>query len=163
MKKKCIRVLITLSAIAVVLTFVWPLSFTALLATDTPLIVCCNEWRITEDGMPEIDEHTYTLAPDSQAYAQIREILSRFSYRRCIRTFVGDNVLEGKNPGYSLQLYSGENGICFGGTGEIDVNARIHRMGLFGSGRAEQLMSEVIAVLETVPEYDGEANGGENT
>ena len=61
-----------------------------------------------------------------------------------------------------LQLFPGENVIVFGGTGEIDVNTRIRRMGLFGSGRAQQLMGDVLAFLEGVPETGSESNGGEN-
>lgn len=166
MKKKWMRALITLAAVAIVLALVWPLSFTKLLCEDEPLLICCNEYTISPEGEPGIDMHTYRLESDSPAYAQIRQILSNYSYRRCLRTFVGDQVLEGNNPGYWLQLYAGENSVILGGTGEICVNTRIHRVGMFTSGRAQKLMREVIAVLADVPEETNganETNGGNNT
>lgn len=163
MKRKWVRVLITIAAIAIAFTLVWPLSFTKLLSEEEPLLICCNEFTISPEGEPGIDMHTYRLEPDSPAYAQIRQILSHYSYRRCLRTFVGDQVLDGNNPGYWLQLYAGENSVILGGTGEICVNTRIHRVGIFTSGRAQKLMREVIAALADVPEETNEANGGNNT
>lgn len=161
-KQKLYRVLITLAAVAVVLTLVWPHSFTTLLSGNEALIIACNEWTIAPDGTPDLSMHSYRIEADSPEYAQMKDVLSRYSYRKCLRTFVGNNVLTVKHPGVSLQLYPGENVIVFGGTAEIDVNTRIHRMGLFTSGRAQQLMEEIIAVLKDIPEETSKTNGGEH-
>ena len=131
---------------------VWPLSFEALIRADEPLFVACHEWTVAEDGKPGIDLHSYTFEPDSPEYEAIVQILAGYSYRRCWRTFIGDNVLDGKNPGYSLQLYSGENSVVLVGTGEIDVNTRIYRMGLFTGRRSQAMMAEIRAVLDGAQE-----------
>ena len=151
MKRKALCAAVALLTGAALAAYFWPLSFTALLKEDEPLWIACNEYTITPQGEADIAMHSYTLEADTDEYAQITEILSRYRYRRAVRTFIGDNVLEGENPGYNLQLYMGENSVILGGTGEIDVNTRIYRMGIWGSGDAQRLMEEIMEVLLEAP------------
>ena len=68
--------------IAVLTVFLWPLSFSNIISDDTELWV--NVRIQHEDG--RIISRGYVFEPDSEASAQIREILDGYSFRRVLLT-----------------------------------------------------------------------------
>ena len=92
-----------------------------------------------------------TYSADSPAFAQIMDILSRYTYRRSFRTLAGAHWMEGNHAGYWLDVYldHGDGRVDFtcGGTGEVLID-RVWRVGYWGDRAELAMMAELAAVLE---------------
>ena len=91
-----------------------------------------------------------TYSTDSPAFAQIMDILSRYTYHRSFRTLAGAHWMEGNHAGYWLHVYldHGNDRVDFtcGGTGEVLID-RVWRVGYWGDRAELAMMDELAAVL----------------
>ena len=89
---------------------------------------------------------------DSQEFAQIMDILSRYTYHRSFRTLAGANNTDGNHAGYWLHVYldHGDDRVDFtcGGTGEVLIDGLAWRVGYWGDRASLDMMAELAAVLE---------------
>ena len=127
----------------------WPHSFADLQpeCDSITLIRSGNDTGVVHAA--PITEETYSS--DSQEFAQIMDILSRYTYHRSFRTLVGAHWMEGNHAGYWLHVYldRGDDRVDFtcGGTGEILIDI-IWRVGYWGDRASLSMMAELAAVLE---------------
>ena len=150
MKKRLILPAFAAAIIIGALVFIYPLSFSKIVADDSELIIVIVEKGdkpVYPNGQVNESTREYRFNPEAEAFMQIRQILSNHSYHRSLRTFQSDNSLL-INDRYYLNLYSGKNLIATGGTNEIRVNYRIHNIGYFGYGAAFSMMDEIKSVLD---------------
>ena len=136
--------LIPVALLAGVCYLLWPHSFAdlqpecdsiTLIRTDT-----AEDYSLTQAR--EI------YSADSPEFAQIMNILSRYTYHRSFRTLTKANNMEGNHAGFWLHVYldHGNERVDFscGGTGEILIDGLVWRI-----GHAElAMMAELAAVLE---------------
>ena len=91
-----------------------------------------------------------TYSADSPAFAQIMDILSRYTYHRSFRTLAGAHWMEGNHAGYWLDVYldHGDDRVDFtcGGTGEVLIDS-VWRVGYWGDRASLAMMAELSAVL----------------
>jgi hypothetical protein len=146
MKKKFIISAGVLIALLIGIVLLWPLSFSGLIENDRDLFVVHTDIAL-EDAQPIHTTANYQLQPDSEEFKQIRQILSNYSYHRTFRSFFADASMDGNDAGYWLHIYSGENEITCGGTGEIIVSGQVYRMGYWGNQTALVMMKEISELL----------------
>ena len=88
---------------------------------------------------------------DSPEFAQIMDILSRYTYHRSFRTLMRANNIEGNHTGFWLHVYLdyGNERVDFscGGTGEILIDGLAWRVGYWGDRASLSMMAELAAVL----------------
>ena len=144
MKKKIWLMLA--AALALVLYF-RPLPFPALSFEDADNLNIHKVDLAIEHGKPLMDSTTYSFAEGSPEAKAIGEILERYSYRRCLRTIFSNTDLEGNDAGYWLHIWGGDLYFSSGGTGEINLNDRVYRMGWFGNRSNLAFLEEIAAVL----------------
>ena len=140
--------LVLLALLAGVCSMLWPHSFAdlqpecdsiTLIRTDT-----AEDYSLTQTR--EI------YSADSQEFAQIMDILSRYTYHRSFRTLTKANNMEGNHAGFWLHVYldHGDERVNFtcGGTGEILIDGLVWRVGYWGDRASLPMMAELAAVLE---------------
>ena len=143
MKKK---ILIAAAVLALILYF-RPLSFPEL-SFESGDHLGVNRVDLTiADGRPFMTSSIYAFEEGSPEAEAIGEILGRYSYRRSLRTPFPNTDLEGNDAGFFLHIWGENLYISTGGTGEITVNDRVYRMGLFGNRNNLAFMEEIAAVL----------------
>ena len=125
----------------------WPHSLAGLQSEcDSITIVRTDD---AEDLSYTTTKETYSA--DSPAFAQIMDILSRYTYHRSFRTLAGAHWMEGNHAGYWLDVYlnHGDDSVDFtcGGTGEILIDS-VWRVGYWGDRASLSMMDELAAVLE---------------
>ena len=143
MKKK---ILIAAAVLALILYF-RPLSFPELSFEDVDNLNIHKVDLLFENGTPSMASTTYDFEEGSPEAEAIGEILERYSYHRSLRTLFPNTDLDGNDAGYWLHLWSDGLYLSSGGTGEINVNDRVYRMGLFGNQTLLAFMEEIAAVL----------------
>ena len=126
----------------------WPYSFVDL-QPECDSITIIIRTDDAEDLSYTTTRETYSA--DSPAFAQIMDILSRYTYRRSFRTLAGAHWMEGNHAGYWLYVYldHGDDRVDFtcGGTGEVLID-RVWRVGYWGDRAELAMMAELAAVLE---------------
>ncbi len=140
--------LVLLALLAGVCSMLWPHSFAdlqpecdsiTLIRTDT-----AEDYSLTQTR--EI------YSADSPEFAQIMDILSRYTYHRSFRTLTKANNMEGNHAGFWLHVYldHGDERVNFtcGGTGEILIDGLVWRVGYWGDRASLPMMAELAAVLE---------------
>ena len=125
----------------------WPHSFAALQPEcDSITIIRTDD---AEDLSYTTTKETYSA--DSPAFAQIMDILSRYTYHRSFRTLAGAHWMEGNHAGFWLDVYldHGDDRVDFtcGGTGEILIDV-VWRVGYWGDRASLSMMDELAAVLD---------------
>ena len=98
-------------------------------------------------GRPHMTSTTYSFAEGSPEAEAIGNILERYSYRRSLRSLIRVTDISGNDAGFFLHLWGDDLYLSSGGTGEIVVNDRTFRMGLFGNQKNLTFMEEISAVL----------------
>ena len=142
-------VLVLLALLAGICYMLWPHSFADLQpeCDSITLIRSGNDTGV--DHAAPITEETYSS--DSQEFAQIMDILSRYTYHRSFRTLTDAHWMEGNHAGYWLDVYlnHGDDSVDFtcGGTGEVLID-RVWRVGYWGNRAELAMMAELAAVLE---------------
>ncbi len=146
MKKKIVICVLILVIVVIGMVSLWPLSFSGIIADDADLIVVRTDAEI-EDDAPKHTVTNYQFQPDTTEFAQIKQILNNYSFHRSLRTFFDDASIDGNDARYWLHIYSGENNITCGGTGEIIVNSHVYRIGYWGNKTALSMMEEISDLL----------------
>ena len=123
----------------------WPHSFAGLQPEcDSITLICVGS---DNDGLTQ-----ETYSSDSQEFAQIMDILSRYTYHRSLRTLAGANGMEDNHAGFWLHVYldHGNDRVDFtcGGTGEVLIDGLAWRVGYWGDRAELAMMDELAAVLE---------------
>ena len=107
---------------------------------------------ITTDNAEDLSYTTTkeTYSADSPEFAQIMDILSRYTYHRSFWTLAGAHWMEGNHAGFWLHVYldHGNDRVDFtcGGTGEILIDSA-WRVGYWGDRASLSMMAELAAVL----------------
>ena len=125
----------------------WPHSFADLQPECDSITLIRTD--TAEDYSFTITKETYSA--DSPEFAQIMDILSRYTYHRSFRTLADAHWMEGNHAGYWLDVYldRGDDRVDFtcGGTGEILIDV-VWRVGYWGDRAELAMMAELAAVLE---------------
>ena len=138
--------LVLIALLAGVCYMLWPHSFAALQPE------CDSITIIRTDNAEDLSYTTTkgTYSADSPAFAQIMDILSRYTYHRSFRTLAGAHWMEGNHAGYWLDVYldRGDDRVDFtcGGTGEVLIDV-VWRVGYWGDRASLAMMAELSAVL----------------
>ena len=151
MKKN--KLIFAVVLLALVLYF-RPLSFPELSFEDVDNLNIHKVDLLFENGTPSMDSTTYDFEEGFPEAEAIGEILGRYSYRRSLRTPFPNTDLEGNDAGFFLHIWGENLYISTSGTGEITVNARVYRMGLFGNRNNLAFMEEIAAVLAEAAPHD---------
>lgn len=140
--------LVLLALLAGAYYMLWPHSFAGLQPECDSITLIRTD--TAEDYSLTTTEETYSA--DSPEFAQILDILSRYTYHRSFRTLAGAHWTEGNHAGYWLHVYldHGDDRVDFtcGGTGEILIDGLVWRVGYWGDHASLSMMAELSAVLE---------------
>ena len=146
--KRFALLLVLIALLAAICYMLWPHSFVAL-QPECDSITLIRTAATIEDY--SCTQETYSF--DSAKFAQIMDILSRYTYHRSFRTLADANNIEGNHAGFWLHVYldHGDDRVDFdcGGTGEILVDGLAWRVGYWGDRASLAMMAELAAVLET--------------
>ena len=127
----------------------WPHSFADLQPECDSITILRTGDDTGVDHATPITEETYYS--DSAEFAQIMDILSRYTYHRSFRTLAGAHWMEGNHAGFWLHIYldHGNDSVGFscGGTGEVLIDS-VWRVGYWGDRASLDMMDELAAVLE---------------
>ena len=151
MKKN--KLIFAVVLLALVLYF-RPLSFPELSFEDVDNLNIHKVDLLFENGSPSMDSTMYDFEEGSPEAEAIGEILERYSYRRSLRSLIRVTDISGNDAGFFLHLWNDDLYLCSGGTGEITVNHRVYRMGLFGNRNNLAFMEEIAAVLAEAAPHD---------
>ena len=126
----------------------WPHSFADLQPECDSITILRTD--TAEDYSLTTTKETYSA--DSPEFAQIMDILSRYTYHRSFRTLADAHWMEGNHAGYWLHVYldHGNDRVDFtcGGTGEVLIDGLAWRVGYWGDRAELAMMAELAAVLE---------------
>ena len=140
-------VLVLLALLAGICYMLWPHSFAALQPECDSITIIRTD--TAEDYSLTTTKETYSA--DSSEFAQIMDILSRYTYHRSFRTLTKANNVGGNHAGFWLHVYldHGNDRLAFtcGGTGEVLID-RVWRVGYWGDCAELAMMAELAAVLE---------------
>ena len=146
--QRVIPAVAALLLLAGVCYMLWPHSLAALQPECDSITIIRTD--TAEDYSYTTTKETYSA--DSPAFAQIMDILSRYTYHRSFRTLAGAHWMEGNHAGYWLDVYLdyGDARVDFtcGGTGEILIIDVVWRVGYWGDRAELAMMAELAAVLE---------------
>ena len=143
--------LVLLALLAGICYMLWPHSFAGL-QPECDSITLIRTVDTTEDYsfIPTRETYQETYSSDSQEFAQIMDILSRYPYHRSFRTLAGAHWMEGNHAGFWLHVYldHGDDRVDFtcGGTGEVLIDS-VWRVGYWGDRASLAMMAELSAVL----------------
>ncbi len=147
-KKKQIYFGLIITILIVSVTFfLYPLPLEKVVSSDHDLIVILTKNKII-DGIPDFETTEYRFTAKSDEIAQIKKILSKYTYHRNLRFFIKDDLMKGDDAGYWINLYSGSNSITIGGTGKIRINRFIYNIGYWGNKKFLSLMEDIRILLE---------------
>ena len=139
--------LVLLALLAGTCYMLWPHSFAALQPECDSITIIRTD--TAEDYSLTTTKETYSA--DSSEFAQIMDILSRYTYHRSFRTLTKANNVGGNHAGFWLHVYldHGNDRLAFtcGGTGEILIDV-VWRVGYWGDRAELAMMAELAAVLE---------------
>ena len=142
--------LVLLALLAVACYMLWPHSFADLQPKCDSITILRTGDDTGVDHASTITKRTYSA--DSQEFAQIMDILSRYTYHRSFRTLMSANNIGGNRAGFWLHVYldHGDDRVDFscGGTGEILIDGLVWRVGYWGDRASLSMMAELAAVLE---------------
>jgi len=141
--------LLGLTVIIFSLFMLWPLSLADVLSEDTEIRVLVIDLNLS-DNKPRMENEEFTIQHDSDEYVQIKQILSKYSFRRSFKSLTGNSRLDGNSAGYWIQIYQEGKGIITGGTREIGVNGRVHRIVYWGNAKNIAMMGEIREVLTNI-------------
>ena len=147
MKKKIIRWGILLLVVALCAVMLFPRSFSKTINPTEDMIILVMDMGI-ENGELQSKTTEYRLEPGSPMFSQISGILDKYSYHLSWKSIATNIAMHGNNPGYWLNIYSGESVIIAGGTGEIIIGSRIYRIGYFGDKTAVSMMEDIREALK---------------
>lgn len=140
--------LVLLALLAGVCSMLWPHSF-ADLQPECDSITLIRTDTVEDYSLTQTRE---IYSADSPEFAQIMDILSRYTYHRSFRTLTKANNMEGNHAGFWLHVYldHGDDRVDFtcGGTGEILIDGLVWRVGYWGDRASLPMMAELAAVLE---------------
>ena len=126
----------------------WPHSFVDLQPECDSITILRTD--TAEDYSLTTTKETYSV--DSPEFAQIMDILSRYTYHCSFRTLAGANNTDGNHAGFWLHVYLdyGDDRVDFtcGGTGEVLIDGLAWRVGYWGDRAELAMMDELAAVLE---------------
>ena len=144
--------LVLLALLTSICYMLWPHSF-ADLQPECDSITLIRIVDTTEDGsfIPTQEIYQETYSSDSAEFAQIMDILSRYTYHRSFRTLTRANNMEGNHAGFWFHVYLDHGDDCVdftcGGTGEVLIDS-VWRIGYWGDRASLSMMAELAAVLE---------------
>lgn len=103
----------------------------------------------------EHDVVTYEFDAEDPMFSEILQVLNRYSYHLCLRSFLDTGHISDNKAGYwfMLDFYSepdkqGElREITMGGTGEVLVDAGIYHVGYWGNSKQLDMMEAFYALL----------------
>lgn len=147
-KKRISLGIIILCTLTVALIFFYPLSFYDTEGNNVYFTIVYTEITLPPNDH-KLDTKQFTLEPGSDKLSQIQEVLTKYTYHRGPRSWSSDLSVKGNDAGYWLTIYSENNNIFCGGTGEIVVNNRVYRMGYWGNQKSLAFMEEIRDVLMT--------------
>lgn len=159
MKKKHKLRYIVLIAAALILAFLLaqPLSFAPLMEDCTSLSMTYIDMTLDSDG-PNMRNETYTFQSDEETFAQICDIMNRYSYHRAPLTnltdhFPGETFPSRNRAGYSLTIsFSGKDNdvqhLLLSGSSKIYVGSASYRM----------VRSQAIDMMEEIRQVIGAEN-----
>lgn len=105
--------------------------------------------RITNGKIDNLTR-SYDLPAGSAEAAAMADILEKYSYHRCLRTYISDGSMDGKGGSdYTILLSTTREHITFTGTGEIAIGSRVYRTDYIGRRNSMDLVEEVAALLAT--------------
>ena len=146
--RQIILIAVVLLLLAGACYMLWPHSFADLQPECDSITILCTGDDTGVDHATPITEETYSS--DSREFAQIMDILSRYTYHRSFRTLADAHWMEDNHAGYWLHVYldHGNDRVAFtcGGTGEILID-RVWRIGYWGDRASLAMMEELSAVL----------------
>ena len=140
--------LVLVALLAGVCYLLWPHSFAGLQPECDSITIL----RIDTAGDYSLTQTREIYSADSPEFAQIMDILSRYTYHRSARTLTKANNVGGNHAGYWLHVYldHGNDRVDFtcGGTGEVLIDGLAWRVGYWGDRAELAMMAELAAVLE---------------
>ena len=139
--------LVLLALLTGVYYMLWPHSFADLQPECDSITILRVD--TAEDYSLTTTKETYSA--DSPEFAQIMDILSRYTYHRSFRTLMRANNIEGNHEGFWLHVYldHGNERVDFscGGTGEILIDGLAWRVGYWGDRTSLSMMTELSEVF----------------
>ena len=146
--RRLVFLLVLLALLTGICYMLWPHSFADLQPECDSITILRID--TAEDYSLTTTKETYSAA--SPEFAQITDILSRYTYRRSFRTLAKANNTGGNHAGFWLHVYldHGNDRVDFtcGGTGEILIDGISWRVGYWGDRASLAMMAELSAVLE---------------
>ena len=150
--RRVILIAVAFLLLAGVCYMLWPHSFADLQPEcDSVTLICIVD--TIEDGsfIPTQEIYQETYSSDFAEFAQIMDILSRYTYHRSFRTLAGANNIEGNHAGFWLHVYldHGNDRVDFscGGTGEILIDGLAWRVSYWGDRTSLSMMTELSEVF----------------
>lgn len=144
MKKRVILIPILILLIVSCAFLLWPYLFSDIAPDCTSITVKYIDL--------EQDTETTVFEEGTGNFIKIQNILENYTYHRSFRTFSGESSLNGNHAGYWLFIYLDTDDdrkvIICGGTGQINIDGRVYRVGYWGDGPSLSFMGEIVNILE---------------
>ena len=150
--RRVILIAVAFLLLAGVCYMLWPHRFADLQPEcDSVTLICMVDTTEEDVFIPTQEIYQETYSSDSAEFAQIMDILSRYTYHRSFRTLTGAHQIDGNHAGFWLHVYldHGTDRVDFscGGTGEILIDGLAWRVGYWGDRTSLSMMTELSEVF----------------
>src|SRR5690606_6220104 len=146
------RLIVFLSIAAIVtsgIIFYWPQSFTKVIDENAGAYLIHTERLFNERGTPILDsiKTEIYIEPGSDQFTDLKEILSKYSYHRSLKTYFGDPIINGRgNEKVMIDAYP--DSISNIGSKEILIGSRVYHLGYWGNKKAQAMISDIKAYIQ---------------
>lgn len=141
-KKRIMIVVMTLIIIIIVYIF-RPISFNKEFF-DTNKISVTYVVNSMKDGtiIPEFKTLTFNYKSDD--FHQIENIIEKYPYHRCLKTWIN----KGQLSGMRYLLSNDERTMVITENSYIEIDSKIYRVGYWGNSKAKKMIEELKDILE---------------
>lgn len=99
-----------------------------------------------KDGSIYPDSKVLTFDSNSAKFHQIKNILKKYSYHKCFKTWINNGILHDMEEVY--QISANGRTILITENSYIEIDSNIYRVGYLGNLKAKKMIMELKDILE---------------
>ena len=153
MKQHWKKLLLSGVVVVVAAVLLWPIPFPSLETGDDVSVTHSYFWIDNTDpsGSLKQTHKSYLCSADPDTLAQLEDILSRYSYHRCLHTLF-PFLAVGSDGSHHLLFHLAGDLLVLTNHRHLYAGERIYCLGYLGDSTADTLVQELLETLETAPE-----------
>lgn len=143
-KKRILFLVIILTIVSIIVYIFRPIPFGKEFSNANEITVIYRVNSIDKDGKYKPDMKSLTFYSNSTKFYEIKNIIEKYSYHKCLKTWINDGQLNG----VSYQILTNEKRIVITENSNIIIDSDFFRVGYFGNSKVKKMITELKDLLE---------------